>query len=199
MRCTHRILSKHLNNFSTGLPWLTVPSHIVRKPNIVPTSLASEINLASVTFCWIESNKLRTKLVICWKAGVALKKAERVFKGLVKDCLRREFVSTNTLSSPLLTNLQDSLLQVVDDIGSHLEYFQELEHATRMLNHPGESLLFQPDFHYMVERVNICIEFLKGHVCSPFYHILLATYHLTVNHRGTTEKRKSTSSVSSSV
>ena len=71
--------------------------------------------------------------------------------------------------------LQDSLLQVVDDIGSHLEYFQELEHATRMLNHPGESLLFQPDFHYMVERVNICIEFLKAHVCS-FYLNLHATH-----------------------
>ena len=67
-----------------------------------------------------------------------------------------------------LTHVQDSLLQGVEDIGSHLEYFQELEHATRMLNHPGESLLFQPEFHYMVERVNICIEFLKGHVClSP--------------------------------
>jgi len=53
----------------------------------------------------------------------------------------------------------------MEDIGSHLEYFQELEHATRMLNHPGESLIFQADFHYMVERVDICIEFLKGHVC----------------------------------
>jgi hypothetical protein len=53
----------------------------------------------------------------------------------------------------------------MEDVGSHLEYFQELEHATRMLNHPGESLIFQADFHYMVERVDICIEFLKGHVC----------------------------------
>jgi len=45
-----------------------------------------------------------------------------------------------------------------------LEYFQELEQATRMLNHPGESLIFETDFLYMVERVDICIDFLKGHV-----------------------------------
>ncbi|KAF9559048.1 Sec34-domain-containing protein [Agrocybe pediades] len=58
---------------------------------------------------------------------------------------------------------RDSLQELVEDIGSHLEYFQELEHATRMLNHPGESLIFQADFLYMVERVDICIDFLKGH------------------------------------
>ncbi|KAG1715625.1 hypothetical protein ID866_1549 [Astraeus odoratus] len=46
---------------------------------------------------------------------------------------------------------------------SRLEYFQELEHATRMLNHPGESLVLQTDFLYMVERVDICIEYLKAH------------------------------------
>jgi hypothetical protein len=33
-----------------------------------------------------------------------------------------------------------------------------------MLNHPGESLIFEADFLYMVERVDICIDFLKGHV-----------------------------------
>jgi len=56
-------------------------------------------------------------------------------------------------------------------IGTTLEYFQELEHATHLLNHPGESLVLQTDFLYMVERVDICIEFLKSHVrpmFSPF-------------------------------
>jgi hypothetical protein len=56
------------------------------------------------------------------------------------------------------------LLELTDDIDSYLEYFQELEPATRMLNHPGESLIFQSDFLYMVERVDICIDFLKSHV-----------------------------------
>ena len=40
-------------------------------------------------------------------------------------------------------------------IDERLEYFQELEQATRMLNHPGESLVLQTDFLYMVERVDI--------------------------------------------
>ena len=33
-----------------------------------------------------------------------------------------------------------------------------------MLNHPGESLVLQTDFLYMVERVHICIDYLKSHV-----------------------------------
>ncbi|KAF5357255.1 hypothetical protein D9756_006491 [Leucocoprinus leucothites] len=58
---------------------------------------------------------------------------------------------------------RDRLLEVMEDIGEHLEYFQELERATRMLNHPGESLIFEPDFLYMVERVDVCIAFMKTH------------------------------------
>ncbi|CAA7260828.1 unnamed protein product [Cyclocybe aegerita] len=58
---------------------------------------------------------------------------------------------------------RDTLVGMVDEIGGTLEYFQELEHATRMLNHPGESLIFQADFLYMVERVDVCIDFLRGH------------------------------------
>lgn len=53
---------------------------------------------------------------------------------------------------------------MTESIGERLEYFQELEHATRMLNHPGESLVLQTDFLYMVERVDICIDFLRAHV-----------------------------------
>lgn len=53
---------------------------------------------------------------------------------------------------------------MTEAIGTRLEYFQELEHATRMLNHPGESLVLQTDFLYMVERVDICIDYLKAHV-----------------------------------
>ena len=60
--------------------------------------------------------------------------------------------------------LQDRLIRVAEDVGARLEYFQELDHATRMLNHPGESLVLQADFLEMVERVDICIEFLRAHV-----------------------------------
>ena len=55
-------------------------------------------------------------------------------------------------------------MEMTDAIGQHLQYFQELESATRMLNHPGESLVLQVDFLYMVERVDLCIEYFKQHV-----------------------------------
>ncbi|KAF7319724.1 RRM domain-containing protein [Mycena kentingensis (nom. inval.)] len=58
---------------------------------------------------------------------------------------------------------RDQLLALTDEIDARLEYFQELDTATRMLNHPGESLVLQTDFLYMVERVDICIDYLKAH------------------------------------
>ena len=39
-----------------------------------------------------------------------------------------------------------------------------------MLNHPGESLVLQTDFLYMVERVDICIDYLKAHVSRIAHH-----------------------------
>ncbi|KAI0644707.1 Sec34-domain-containing protein [Trametes meyenii] len=63
----------------------------------------------------------------------------------------------------LLLQERDRLLDMTVSIDERLEYFQELEHATRMLNHPGESLVLQTDFLYMVERVDICIDYLKAH------------------------------------
>lgn len=65
------------------------------------------------------------------------------------------------------------MLELTDDIDARLEYFKELDHATRMLNHPGESLVLQTDFLYMVERVDICIDYLKEHVC--IFSLLFAT------------------------
>jgi len=81
---------------------------------------------------------------------------------------------------------------LTDDIGTRLEYFQELEYATRMLNHPGESLVLQTDFLYKVERVDICIDYLKSHVRPPS---LIPSIDLTLNgiDSGTSEKRRYTS------
>jgi hypothetical protein len=55
-------------------------------------------------------------------------------------------------------------MDVTEAIGVRLEYFQELEHSIRMLNHPGEALVLQTDFLLMVERVDVCIEYLQAHV-----------------------------------
>jgi len=71
---------------------------------------------------------------------------------------------------------QDQLVELQEAIGTSLEYFQELEHATRLLNHPGESLVLQTDFLYMVERVDICIEFLKSHVSYDQFFVQSPTY-----------------------
>ncbi|GJJ06414.1 hypothetical protein Clacol_000605 [Clathrus columnatus] len=58
---------------------------------------------------------------------------------------------------------RDNLLETTQAISLRLEYFQELEHATRMLNHPGESLVLQAGFLLMVERVDVCLEYLQSH------------------------------------
>ncbi|KAG7092186.1 hypothetical protein E1B28_008555 [Marasmius oreades] len=58
---------------------------------------------------------------------------------------------------------RDKITRLEEELSQRLEYFQELDHATRMLNHPGESLVLQSDFLYMVERVDICIDYLKSH------------------------------------
>ena len=96
------------------------------------------------------------------------KGVEESGKSLKDACesLLEERVSQKSTSiySALTISIQDGLIELIDDIGAHLEYFRELEQATRMLNHPGESLIFEADFLYMVERVDICIDFLKGHV-----------------------------------
>ena len=39
---------------------------------------------------------------------------------------------------------------LMEDIRGHLEFFQQLDHATPMLSHPEESLIFQVDLLDMV-------------------------------------------------
>lgn len=92
------------------------------------------------------------------EGGRSLKGAcERLLEERVRPLFLLQFMS-------LMAPVQDKLLELTEEIGTKLEYFQELEHATRMLNHPGESLVLQTDFLYMVERVDICIDYLKAHV-----------------------------------
>lgn len=90
------------------------------------------------------------------------------------------------------------MVQLEEAIGQRLEYFQELEHATRMLNHPGDSLVLQTDFLYMVERVDVCIDFLKAHVRSFIIPPTNQSF-LTYKSRDTTGKPSSTSFVSNNV
>ncbi|GAA5929054.1 Golgi transport complex subunit COG3 [Sporobolomyces koalae] len=54
------------------------------------------------------------------------------------------------------------LVEVTDAIGHRLEYFRELESATKMLNLPGEDLVLQDDFLNMIDRLDVCLEYLKA-------------------------------------
>ncbi|KAG8800330.1 Golgi transport complex subunit 3, partial [Serendipita sp. 399] len=66
-------------------------------------------------------------------------------------------------ASEQLVDEKNRLIEVTDAISARLAYFQELERATRMLNHPGDDLVLQPDFLITVERVDICLEYLQNH------------------------------------
>ncbi len=56
------------------------------------------------------------------------------------------------------------MIEVTEAIGSRLEYFRELEKATKMLNLPGEELVLQEDFLNMLDRLDICLDYLKANV-----------------------------------
>ena len=122
------------------------------------------------------------------EGGKSLKDAcERLLEERVRGCKPLE-------ANRRLTIVQERLLDLTDQIGARLEYFQELEHATRMLNNPGDSLVLQTDFLYMVERVDICIDYLKNHVRRySITRYLLFSPFLS----DTTARPKSTSSDSS--
>ena len=121
------------------------------------------------------------------EGGKSLKGAcEQLLEERVRDHLRQCMRHTDLP--------QDHLLSITDAIGERLGYFQELEHATRMLNHPGDSLVLQTEFLYMVERVDVCIEYLKTHVSLQ---VSLPIHRLTSN-SGISVKQRSTYFVSSS-
>lgn len=90
---------------------------------------------------------------------------------------------------------QDRFLQAADAISTRLEYFSELEQAMRMLNHPGESLVLQTDFLMMVERVDVCLEYMKGHVRQLY---LYTHQFLSLLNSAISARLRSTSCASSS-
>jgi hypothetical protein len=61
---------------------------------------------------------------------------------------------------------QKHLLQVTEAISSRLDFFRELDSATRMLNLPGEDIVLKEDFFVLLERLEECLAFLKLHVRS---------------------------------
>lgn len=78
------------------------------------------------------------------------------------------FVDENSRSLQLacehMLEEQRHLLEVTDAVGGRLEYFRELEKATRMLNLPGEDLVLQDDFLNLLDRLDACLDYLKLNV-----------------------------------
>ncbi|KAK4049565.1 Golgi transport complex subunit 3 [Microbotryomycetes sp. JL201] len=76
------------------------------------------------------------------------------------------FVEDNSralqLACETMLDEQKHLIEVTDAIGARLEYFRELETATRMLNLPGEELVLQEDFLNLLDRLDACLEYLKA-------------------------------------
>ena len=63
-----------------------------------------------------------------------------------------------------LRNAQKHLIEVTEAIDARLEYFKELETATRALSQPGDKVVLQEDFLNMVHRLEACLDFLKTKV-----------------------------------
>lgn len=70
------------------------------------------------------------------------------------------------MSDFLLDWNQKHLNELTEAIAARLEYFRELETATRMLNLPGEALVLEDEFLNMLDRLDVCLEYLKANV-SP--------------------------------
>ncbi|KIK59715.1 hypothetical protein GYMLUDRAFT_44148 [Collybiopsis luxurians FD-317 M1] len=78
---------------------------------------------------------------------------------------------------------RDALLKLESELGERLDYFKELEYATRMLNSPvlegkgGKPLVMESEFLNMVERVVICIQWLEDHRHYREAEIYLLRFH----------------------
>ncbi|KAI5477958.1 Golgi complex component Cog3 [Pseudohyphozyma bogoriensis] len=76
------------------------------------------------------------------------------------------FVEDNSralqLACETMLDEQKHLIEVTEAIGARLEYFRELETATRMLNLPGETLVLQDDFLNMLDRLDVSLDYLKA-------------------------------------
>lgn len=73
------------------------------------------------------------------------------------------------LACETMLDEQKHLIEVTEAIGARLEYFRELEGATKMLNLPGEELVLQEDFLNMIDRLDVCLDYLKANVSLHFH------------------------------
>lgn len=62
---------------------------------------------------------------------------------------------------------QKHLANISLAISERLQYFRELERATRMLNLPGENIVLEDDFLNMLDRLDRSLAWLNANVRCP--------------------------------
>ena len=90
-------------------------------------------------------------------------------RGLIKEMeANYRFVEENSraLQSACETMLdeQKHLLEVTEAIDARLEYFRELDAATRALSQPGDTVVLEDGFLSMLDRLNVCLGFMRANV-----------------------------------
>ncbi|SCZ87413.1 BZ3500_MvSof-1268-A1-R1_Chr2-2g04879 [Microbotryum saponariae] len=87
-------------------------------------------------------------------------------KDLLVSC-SSDHSALSCTSTSTSTSTQKHLIQVTEALSARLEYFRQLETATRMLNLPGEDLVLQEEFLNVLDRLDLCLDYLKANVpCS---------------------------------
>lgn len=90
---------------------------------------------------------------------------DQLFDGMSQNF---DFVESRTKSlqteCEILMNEQKQLGEMAEGIASKLAYFKELETATRMLNLPGENIVLNDDFLPMLDRIDVCIEYMQSNM-----------------------------------
>lgn len=97
---------------------------------------------------------------------------------------------------------QKHLLEVAEALTARLEYFRELERAVRLLNEPGEEVVLRPEFLEALDRLGVCLEYLRANVRPAVFFFEIArrlTFSTLAGTRSATLSiRRCTSSGSSS-
>jgi len=144
--------------------------------------------------------ELQTYIDNCERATEMLQDS----RGLIKEMeANYRFVEENSkalqVACEAMLEEQKHLVNVTQAIDARLEYFKELEIATRALSQPGDMVVLQDDFLNMLERLDVCLEFLKNNVSITFVFALFTLLTCCTFRSAPTETLKSTSSAFNSV
>ncbi|GAA6044099.1 hypothetical protein JCM8097_008435 [Rhodosporidiobolus ruineniae] len=88
-------------------------------------------------------------------------------RGLVSELQANEaYVAENSAALQAacegMLDEQKHLLEVAEALTARLEYFRELEKAVRLLNEPGEEVVLRAEFLEGLDRVGVCLEYLRA-------------------------------------